>query len=47
MFAHISCAFRGWTDPEMGNEIAIVSCFDGTTFVDVRTQLSPSASFDL
>ena len=31
----------GWTDPELGNEIAIVSCFDGTTFVDVTDPVSP------
>ena len=31
----------GWTDPEMGNEIAIVSLFDGTAFVDVSEPTAP------
>ena len=31
----------GWTDPEMGNEIAIVSLFDGTAFVDVTEPTAP------
>ena len=32
----------GWTDPEHGNEIAIVSLFDGTAFVDVSEPAAPT-----
>ncbi len=31
----------GWTDPEFGNEIALVSLFDGTAFVDVTDAVNP------
>ena len=31
----------GWTDPDYGNEIALVSLFDGTAFVDVTDPVNP------
>ena len=31
----------GWTDPELGNEIAMVSLFDGTSFVDITDPVNP------
>ena len=31
----------GWTDPETKQEIAIVGCADGTSFVDVTDPTSP------
>eukprot|EP01047_Picozoa_sp_COSAG01_P075965 COSAG01_NODE_13187_length_1623_cov_1.489501_3_plen_276_part_00 len=31
----------GWTDPELGNEIAMVSLFDGTAFVDITDPVNP------
>ena len=31
----------GWTDPETGQEYAIVGCADGTSFVDVTEPMEP------
>ena len=31
----------GWTDPEMGNEIALVALRDGTSFVDISNPTEP------
>ena len=31
----------GWTDPDTGNEYAIVGCADGTSFVDVTEPTDP------
>ena len=35
------CYAGGWTDPEFGNEIALVSLFDGTAFVDITDPVNP------
>lgn len=31
----------GWTDPDTGQEYALVGCEDGTSFVDVTVPKSP------
>ena len=41
VFVAVALSSGGWTDPEFGNEIALVSLFDGTAFVDVTDPINP------